>query len=119
MAIEIQVQRMRAVEAMNARDAVVQRLSDAYVSLGQKNAIIECLRQEQEASQKHGLASSSEFGAATGLVETSKLKAEVSMLEEIVKSLREEVKFLKETANNATRSLDPPPRYDEARTKVV
>src|ERR1700728_3656991 len=48
MAIEIQVERMRVVEAITARDAVVQRLNDAHVSIRQKTAIIDHLELEKE-----------------------------------------------------------------------
>jgi hypothetical protein len=119
MAIEIETERMRVIEAMNARDATVQRLSDAYVSLSQKNAIIERLQREQEAFQKHSKASSSLLTAGNGLQETIKLKAEVSMLEKIIKGLRDEMNDLKENTKSASKSHDPPPRYDEGRTKVM
>lgn len=44
MALQIEVEKQRAAEALNARDAVVQRLSDAYISIRQKTSIIEELR---------------------------------------------------------------------------
>jgi len=47
MALEIQIERMHIIEAMNARDAVVQRLAEAYVSINQKNATIEDLLREK------------------------------------------------------------------------
>jgi hypothetical protein len=44
MAIEIQLEKMHLAEAINARDTIAQRLADAYVSINQKNAVIENLR---------------------------------------------------------------------------
>ncbi|KAJ7765691.1 hypothetical protein B0H16DRAFT_1309933, partial [Mycena metata] len=45
MALEVEVERARAAEALSARDAAIQRLSEAYVSLRQKITIIERLQQ--------------------------------------------------------------------------
>jgi hypothetical protein len=56
MALEIQNERKKVQDAMNARDAAVTRLADAYVSLGQKTAMIEKLQNEIQAldSKKSG-----------------------------------------------------------------
>jgi len=48
LAIEIQLERMHVVEAMNARDAVAKRLADAHVLINQKNAMIEGLKKARQ-----------------------------------------------------------------------
>lgn len=45
MAIEIQLEKLRVVEAMNARDLLVQKLSDAYTSIREKTELIDRLQQ--------------------------------------------------------------------------
>jgi hypothetical protein len=48
LAIEIQLERMHVVEAMNARDAVAKRLANAHVIINQKNAMIEGLKRARQ-----------------------------------------------------------------------
>lgn len=112
MAIEVQVERMRVSEMMSARDAAVQRLSDAYESLHQKTAIIESLKQEPNSP----IPSTS--GPGTDQLEIARLRGEISSLEAVVKSLRQEIKSLKEHASSHIKSIDLPPQYDETYLKV-
>ncbi|KAJ6500820.1 hypothetical protein C8R45DRAFT_1123429 [Mycena sanguinolenta] len=86
MALEVEVERARAIEALSARDAAIQRLSEAYVSVRQKTAIIERL---QKAQPQH---------------------EQVAALD--VKTLREELP----SSNRLTppvKSADLPPSYEE------
>ncbi|KAK7036006.1 hypothetical protein R3P38DRAFT_3263460 [Favolaschia claudopus] len=86
MALEVEVERTRAIEALSARDAAIERLSEAYVSLRQKTATIERLQQTQTQSEQ------------------------VSALEGTVKTLRDEL------ASARTKATDPPPpSYHEVR----
>ncbi|KAJ7611790.1 hypothetical protein FB45DRAFT_941020 [Roridomyces roridus] len=48
MALEVEVERSRAKEALVARDAAIQRLADAYSSIRQKMTIIERLQQSPQ-----------------------------------------------------------------------
>jgi hypothetical protein len=92
MAIEIQVERMRVVEAITARDAVVQRLNDAHVSIRQKAAIIDHLELEMEDMRRRLLILK---GPCDEEYEEEKTKAgsEIDRLQGIIKALREDVKF--------------------------
>ncbi|KAF7359056.1 hypothetical protein MSAN_01246500 [Mycena sanguinolenta] len=85
MALEIEVERARAIEALSARDAAIQRLSQAYVSLRQKTAIIERLQKAQPQSEQVAAPDS--------------------------KTLREE--FTSNRSTPPVKSADPPPSYEE------
>ncbi|KAF8895756.1 hypothetical protein CPB85DRAFT_210335 [Mucidula mucida] len=100
MAIEIATERMKVVDAMAARDAAVQRLSDAYVSLRQKITIIERLQHDPYDNEP-----SPEQVAAQA--EIDRLKNEIALLEATVCTLREDIRVLKE------KETIPPPKYEE------
>ncbi|KAF8652803.1 hypothetical protein AX16_004155 [Volvariella volvacea WC 439] len=127
MALELQVERMRVVEAMNARDATVQRLSDAYNALRQKTAVIEQLQE----TIKRSASENAPVAERTTDVKDGQMKAkdeEIAGLEKTLKALQEEIRVLKvsaasENANASakagTKSPDPPPQYEEAPVKAV
>ncbi|KAJ7494337.1 hypothetical protein B0H11DRAFT_2227758 [Mycena galericulata] len=92
MALEVEVERARAKEALVARDAAVERLSDAYVSIRQKMVIIERL---QQAPQDRTSAND-----------------QVVALEMTIKTLREEL-AMASSSNVRVKSVEPPPSYDE------
>ena len=99
MAIEIQLERMHVVEAMTARDAVVQRLADAYVSINQKNAIIDDLKRNR------GLCDSETKALSTvnPIQDEEKPAKDVPKLED-----------LHENPSNGINPLgDAPPSYEE------
>ncbi|KAF8888233.1 hypothetical protein BD779DRAFT_461367 [Infundibulicybe gibba] len=112
MAIEIQVERARAVEALRARDAAIHRLSEAYISLRQKTTTLERVQQER--------ATYSNFATPlprNGQETENGLRAEISKLENIIKDLNQELRALK--ASSSTRAIsDPPPSYDEGPIKT-
>ncbi|KAF9032980.1 hypothetical protein BJ165DRAFT_1568111, partial [Panaeolus papilionaceus] len=54
MALEIQIERFKVMEVSNAREAAVQRLSDAYSSIRIKNEVIEKLQSQLDSSGKSG-----------------------------------------------------------------
>jgi DNA repair exonuclease SbcCD ATPase subunit len=117
MAIEVQVERMRVSEMMSARDAAVQRLSNAYESLRQKTAIIERLKQEkQEPTCNSPFPSNMNLGLEQ--LEIARLREEIASLEVIIKDLRHEIRTLKDSTPGYIKSSDPPPQYDEAYLKV-
>jgi hypothetical protein len=93
MALEVEVERARAVEALTARDAAIERLSDAYLSLRQKITIIERLQQAPQEKSS-----------------SSTLNEQVIALETTVKTLREQ---LASSSNVPVRSGQPPPSHDE------
>ncbi|KAJ7577392.1 hypothetical protein C8J56DRAFT_970749 [Mycena floridula] len=107
MALEIQTERTKVVDAMKARDAAVQRLSEACLSIQQKTALIERLQKDLVCSQIPRRSS-----PALVLTESNKLKEEVAALEGLVKNLREEIRVLKENEKSA-QQRGPLPRYDE------
>lgn len=118
MAVEIQVERMRVVEAMSARDAVVQRLADACVSVRQKTAEIEQLQYEQQQYQNHGLRSSAhlETNTRSPIEVEQKPKENIEKLEGVIKALREEIHYLNHGAEHGAKLPgDLPPRYEEGK----
>jgi hypothetical protein len=113
MAIEIQIERMRVVEALTARDAVIQRLTDAHVSIRQKVAIIDRLESEKDDLE---MKLSVFKGPRDEEHEEEKTKAgsEIDRLQIMIKGLREEVRLLKEIRSQTVKPVaDPPPRYEE------
>ncbi|KAJ6455947.1 hypothetical protein C8R47DRAFT_1029492, partial [Mycena vitilis] len=91
MALEVEVERARAMEALSARDAAIQRLSEAYVSIRQKMTAIDRLQQQQ-----------------TSQVQDS-ANEQVVALEKIIKTLRQELAVVSAPAKTA----DLPPSYAE------
>ncbi|KAK0210146.1 hypothetical protein DFS33DRAFT_260537 [Desarmillaria ectypa] len=114
MSIAISAERMKVTEAMQARDAAVLRLSEAYVSLRQKVAIIDRLQ-----GNSHSPDSFKEYASYAdrdvGITETNILKEEIFALESIVKGLREEIR---EQSMQTATSTEPPPRYDDGAYKT-
>ncbi|KAF9018412.1 hypothetical protein BDZ89DRAFT_1073925 [Hymenopellis radicata] len=100
MAIEIATERIKVVDAMAARDAAVQRLSDAYISLRQKITIIERLQHDPYNNEP-----SPEQVAAQA--EIDRLKSEITVLEATVCALKEDIRVLKE------KETLRPPKYEE------
>ncbi|KAJ7490989.1 hypothetical protein FB451DRAFT_996639, partial [Mycena latifolia] len=95
MALEVEVERARAAEALSARDAAIERLSDAYLSIRQKMTMIERLQrtpQDESAS--------------------STVNEQIAALETTVKTLREQL-AMATSLNVPARSVEPPPSYDE------
>ena len=116
MALEIQIERLRVNEITKARDAALQRLSDAYVSVRQKTQVIEQLQQEREAK---GMAPfpihPSPLEERT---EIDCLKAHIVDLESTIEDLRFTVRRLQRQLSIGGQPLDPPPRYQENALKV-
>jgi len=120
MAIEIQNERKRVQDATSARDAAVTRLADAYVSLGQKTAMIEQLQEEMRVlgtSGTNGVCKADKGTLTTNPVEkvlqevssqtedtdeAAKLQ-QVARLETLVNSLTEEIKLLRADKENRER----------------
>ncbi|KAF7353891.1 hypothetical protein MVEN_01075000 [Mycena venus] len=94
MALEVEVERARAIEALSARDAAIHRLSEAYVSLRQKMAIIERLQKAQAQPS------------------SNPVNEQVVALEMTIKTLRQELASLS-TSNAPVKPADPPPSYNE------
>jgi hypothetical protein len=92
MALEVEVERARAIEALSARDAAIQRLSEAYISLRQKMTIIERIQQAPQAQPT-----------------PNPLNEQVATLEMTIKILREELA----RPSAPAKAADPPPSYDE------
>jgi hypothetical protein len=117
MALEIQLERMHVTEAINARDAVVQRLADAYISINQKNTTIEDLRREKGALSPVLTSSSDTKVGNSEDVEKWKLIEHVAILEGVVKGLQDDLKHFKSIESGRVKSpRDPPPHYEEYRT---
>lgn len=117
MALDLQVERKRVVEATNARDAAVKRLSDAYASLSHKTEIIERLQQELKNHEFPFLSQPASNSVHEATI--NRMKEDMVTLESIIKDLREETKFLKESANKFSKTPDlPPPRYEDGIPKA-
>ncbi|KAF5386687.1 hypothetical protein D9615_002059 [Tricholomella constricta] len=113
MAIEVAIERTRTLEALKARDAVVQRLVDAHESLRQKSAALELLQQKSRAASPF-LADSA---PTIERIEMARMKDEIARLERTIVELRIEIRLLKENAVNLMKATEAPPRYDEASLK--
>jgi hypothetical protein len=118
MIIEIQTERRRVTEAVNARDAVVQRLADAYESLHQKTVIIEHLQQQAQPEPRGDSPFPFKTHVGGEKVEMLRMRDEKLRSENTIKDLRDEIKFLKETSPGLLKSPDPPPSYEEGALKV-
>lgn len=115
LAIEIQIERLRVVEISKARDAALQRLSEVYVSIRQKNELIEQLQREQEGS---GLSSAIQLPKSLDSAEVISLKAHISDLEKSVEELRSVIRQQTGRSCIPIKPNDPPPCYEESSTKV-
>ncbi|KAJ2929854.1 hypothetical protein H1R20_g7243, partial [Candolleomyces eurysporus] len=112
MALEIQVEKMRVVEAMKARDAAVHRLLEAYTSVRRHSEVIEQLQKERE---EHGLE---KLGHSLSPPSESHDKR-ILELEEMVADLRDINLCLKEYGSYERKMLcDPPPHYEGEITRV-
>lgn len=115
MVIELQTERRKLNEAMNARDAVVQRLVDAYESILQKSVLIEHLQQKIQQEPR----GDSPFPfKADHARDSVGMKDEITRMESIIKDLRDEMKRLKDAPAGLLKPSDPPPSYDEGGIKV-
>ena len=110
MALEIQIERMRLVEIVNARDAAVQRLSDAYVSIRQKQDIIDRLQKEREDKYSPRFTPNSLLRVPTEQADILALKAHIHTLEIIIEELKAAAK---ENTLAPVKPSDPPPNYEE------
>ena len=116
MALEIQIERLRVIEITKARDAALQRLSDAYVSIRQKTQVIEQLQQEREVK---GLARIPiHISPLEERTEIDCLKAHIVGLEATVEDLRFTIHRLQHQLSIGSQPLDPPPCYQENAQKV-
>ncbi|KAH6899250.1 hypothetical protein BKA70DRAFT_1115663, partial [Coprinopsis sp. MPI-PUGE-AT-0042] len=121
LALEIQVERMRVVEVLKARDAAVERLADAYTLVRQYSEFIEHLQRERVA---RGLEKLDPAGVDLSLKDIDPLppldsQAHIAALEATIKDLREINKYLKEYDVSEAKSMcDPPPNYEENAIKV-
>lgn len=98
MAFELQYERLRAVEALKARDVAVQRLADAYTLL----------------RQKAGLQDLSQLNHSDGNANDSPKHSDVNYMGVAVKMLREESQTLNDKNANSGPDDDSPICYDES-----
>lgn len=121
LALEIQIERMRVVEFLKARDAAVERLADAYTLVRQYSELIEHLQQDRIA---HGLEKLdlTKVDSLTKSVDPPlplDPQAHIAALEATIKDLREINRYLKEYDASETKSMrDPPPHYEDNAVKV-
>ncbi|TFK20120.1 hypothetical protein FA15DRAFT_625850 [Coprinopsis marcescibilis] len=122
MAVEIQIERKRVAEAMRARDALVDRLADAYMLLRRHSDVIEYLQEERKASQQEKVtlptALSGRTSPAALPADSAPFldpKAHIAALEATVDDLRDLVRYLKmhELTEEKAVCHDPPPHYEE------
>ena len=121
LAIEIQIERLRVIEISNARDAAIERLSEAYSSIRQKNELIEHLQQESRIGRS-GLASAlTQLSQNRSLdyQEAESYKAHIATLEKTVEDLRLVLRQQQPQQQSlASKVSDPPPRYEESALKA-
>lgn len=130
MAIEIQLERMRVSEAMTARDNIAHRLTDAHLSIRQKVETIQRLELEKEeltrklpANLHHDASTATKETLnedTNGLTSKAELELETKRLRAIITGLQEQVKLLRETRSECRKpSVDPPPRYEEGKSDNI
>ncbi|KAF9557762.1 hypothetical protein CPC08DRAFT_591889, partial [Agrocybe pediades] len=112
LALELQIERLRVVEISNARDAALQRLSDAYASVRQKNDYIKALLQDRNGDESAVYTISLDKG------EIESLKAHISTQEQIISQLRQQQQSQVRPSLPAKLS-DPPPYYEEQKPANV
>lgn len=105
MALDLQVERLRVAEVMTARDTTLNRLADAYISIRQKNEVIERMQEERES--KGAPPFHTHLIPVRDTVEIDKLKTHISTLESTIEQLR-----------SIAKPTDPPPCYEENVQKV-
>lgn len=108
MAIEIQLEKLRVVEAMKARDVLVHKLSDAYTSIREKTETIEHLKQALSTSNPTSVPSSSLPVAWDQNPESAVPRTQVADLEALIQDLR----------FGPRNAMGPPPTYEEAEDRV-
>ncbi|EKM81270.1 hypothetical protein AGABI1DRAFT_72163 [Agaricus bisporus var. burnettii JB137-S8] len=104
MAIEIQLEKLRVVEAMKARDVLVHKLSDAYTSIREKTEMIEHLKQALSTGNPTSVPPSSLPVAWDQNPETAVPRTQVADLEALIQDLR----------FGPRNAMGPPPTYEEA-----
>ncbi|KAF8162712.1 hypothetical protein B0H34DRAFT_856362 [Crassisporium funariophilum] len=114
MALEIQIERMRVAEISSARDAVLERLSDAYVSIRQKSEIIDQLQQERESKGWAPLPI--QLSHAAEQTEIDSLKAHIVTLDATIEVLRDTIQ---QSTIACSKPIDPPPCYEEDVYKIT
>ncbi|KXN91932.1 hypothetical protein AN958_11317, partial [Leucoagaricus sp. SymC.cos] len=115
MAIEIQLEKLRVAEAMNARDALVQKLSDAYTSIREKTDLIDRLQQALNSAMNATTDASNAAFPTTPhqnwdqITEITGLRAQVVELEGLIQDLR----------IGSRNAMGPPPKYEEEERKTA
>lgn len=102
MAFELQYERVRAVEALKARDVAVQRLADAYMLLG----------------QKAGLQDISQLNPSDGNASDLSKHSDVNYMGVAVKMLREESQTLNDKNTDSPPNGNSPICYEIEAEKV-
>ncbi|KAJ8508184.1 hypothetical protein ONZ45_g9531 [Pleurotus djamor] len=113
LAIEVQVERAKAVEALAARDNLVYRLADAYTLLAKKNTAMEastrgCVLPLADATNTSH--ANTPTTPSTNLeVERKNFTDQFVAQQALLKQLQDEIKVTK----SGQKLLDLPPRYEE------
>lgn len=122
MALEMQVERIRVMEVLKARDVAVGRLADAYTTVRRYSEFIDQLQQDRVVRGLENLKftdnDADEHTAGAGLTPLDP-KAHIAALEATIKELREINGYLKEyDACEGKAMCDPPPHYEENLVKA-
>ncbi|KZT18832.1 hypothetical protein NEOLEDRAFT_115067 [Neolentinus lepideus HHB14362 ss-1] len=113
LAVSIQLERAHLAEALTARDAVVQRLANAYVSIRQKADTIERLHNEKRQLIKLLNCKNNIETRDFGYVSAGQINAseDSTRLEETIQVLHEEIQLLKNMKIESSED-EAPPRYE-------
>jgi len=103
MAIEIQLEKLRVVEAMNARDLLVQKLSDAYTSVREKTELIDRLQQALNGATNTSHTAYSATDPQSWGQAPEMLQPQATDLEALIQDL----------SIGSRNTMGPPPKYEE------
>lgn len=111
LAVSAQLERTRLTEALAARDAVVYRLANAYVSIRQKTDTINCLHNEKKQLLKLLHCKNDDASLNYQYAPAGQVNEDTTRLEGAIQELQEEIQLLKNMNLRSGEEEGPPPCY--------
>ncbi|TFK45525.1 hypothetical protein OE88DRAFT_1740212 [Heliocybe sulcata] len=121
LAVSIQLERARVAESLAARDVVVRRLADAYISIRQKADTIERLHHEKRQlikllNCKNDLGHAELECSSVGQIDAGE---DTARLEGTIQELHDEIELLKKMKIGVSECEAPPPSYEDGGAKIA